>query len=446
MKRLVRLYLPIIFLILPCFLSADQADKKLADNYYTPEVASSLQLYGKMMMLERAANAMAKGCGAEASAQNDALIDECEQLAKELKLETDVDWHLLRHYLGTRHTCTGCGYLNNIVQIQAQAVAMVALIGQINTALAGPFADCVSKCTELVYAIDQGGGEPFIGTVGLDIDGITWPAGVYCLAEYVSYNNGTGTPAVTISSGAPNTTFDFLDNTINGAGSTNGLLVWVTADDVVIKNGSIIGGGSDTGCLLLGLSLSNITVQDMVISGSAAGYGLLSIRNNNVVVKNVIADENLTFGIKLLGQSDNVVVQNCIARENGQEGFFVDNTGELINGLVMEDNIAINNTEPGYRFTESVNPMNALVKSNIAIANATSAPTNDGGYFISTGTPPDTGSIQLVNNIARDNGTSPVTTNYVNYSNGTGGTPDYTPADWIGSTISSEPYGRNISA
>jgi len=414
------------------FVVAEPVDKKLADNYYTSEAVSMMKLYGSVMILERMANAVGKGDPSFVpSEQNDELIDACQRLAKELGIETDVDWHLLRHYLGTRQSCTGCGYLNDVVQIQAQAVGMLSLVSQIKYVLNNTVfpSTCLSKCTYLLGATDHGDGQPYIGTDGYSTS--TDGAGLYCLREYVPYT-GTTAPALTIDTA--NTSVDFLDNTIKGT-TTDQSLVSIQESNVVIKNGAAIGGGSSTNCLEILGTHSNITVQDMVLSGSPNGFGLYSDDVSNLVVQNVIADTNAAYGFGLT-DVENGILENCIARENAVGGFSVDPIISPVVGLVIENCTALSNVAgPGFQFDETSQQINALVKGNIAIGN------NTYGYEIVTGTPPDDGSVQLLNNFARGNTSG----GYFNEADGSVTPPspglDYTPED----LSASRPFGVNIS-
>jgi len=456
-KQVIRYFLILVLLLLSNTQIAEVSEKKrnrsprrgMMEIPYDASVGDQLFFYSKLVQLDALLHQMAEG-NAEKGDEGAQLIDDVQQLAKKLGLESVVDWDAARNiFVGTRTTCTdGIDYLNQVVARQSQDYSNCHYLNDITAIqanmrqmlnLSNSLLSAAASCVDCMF-IDS---SDITGVTGITIDGTTtWPAGTYCLKETVTYTGAAA--AITVAT--DDVTVDLRDNTIlltpSGA-SCDGVLV--ESNNVTVADGSVVRTNTTEGAAVhiyksggqpTGVTVSHMNFARQQTAYDANSHGLYAEGAKDVVARAVNATLNGQYGI-YFESVEGGLIEDCIGLHNGgitgtggaQFVFDSDGTSDDCTGVIRR-NLSIKNQSYGVRIINTgSSDISALVEQNAIISddNATSS------YSSAV----SASALQYVNNVGVGSGAA-----YSGYQNLDA---RYSTADLSGADPSL-PFGTNLEA
>ncbi|MFH0967777.1 MAG: right-handed parallel beta-helix repeat-containing protein, partial [Methanobacteriota archaeon] len=121
--------------------------------------------------------------------------------------------------------------------------------------------------------------------------------------------------------------------------NVNGSIITISADDVLIKNLSVTNasGDSDDNAAVIGMGISDLTIQNCVISDSVTGINLNG--SQDISIKDCIIQNNSQIGILL------TTLNKLSIKGNSIERCHIGIRGDQLNGLSVRDNLIGSNTQ-----------------------------------------------------------------------------------------------------
>jgi len=367
----------------PAVNCVSPAAKGIPELPYSERVGEQLMLLSNAMQLENLLKKLARENRVECDAEVAMLIDDSQRMVQRLGMDDGIDWDAMRELLVGMRQASQSGYANMITTLQSR---MRQLFNLTNSML-GLSVTC-AQCM-LIEETDITSGP------GIEIDGgTTWPAGSYCLKEFVDYTTNTTNPAIKVTT--DNVTINFRDNTIKLSGNSGKTGVQIQADNVTIQGGSIIGSTACSDLIHVdgGSSRRNgITIEDMILSSSADGRGIYVDTAKDVQVCRVNVTLNSLQGI-YLESVEGALVKDCIGLHNGgstpgnAQFYFLGTSGAPTTGVarrnlaISEGASAVTVTSAGGDYVHMLFAENAAVQDVNTPSFRNASASNTGAQFV----------------------------------------------------------------